>query len=209
MHRSLGVVHKLWITVTVLVLMLSAVLGVAGAHYQREQAQADAARDEMEQRTQAALRWAGLTETNAARTLAVALAADPLLEAQFKEPIAATSARISETQKTLAAMDLSAQDKARMAKIAAARQATLDLRGEASFGCRPPAGGTRRGPWCCSAINRRWRPTCSSCGISRSRRPRPPMRCATARPHRCSASCWVRPLRWRCCWQVSWPAAWC
>ncbi|AVS64011.1 methyl-accepting chemotaxis protein [Paracidovorax avenae] len=140
MQRSLRVVHKLWIAVALLVAMLSAVLGVAGARYQREQALAEAARDEMEQRTQAALRWAGLTETNAARTLAVALTADSLLEVQFKEPIAATSARISETQKMLAGMDLSAQDRAQMAKIAAARQATLDLRGEAG---RLSAAGQR------------------------------------------------------------------
>ncbi|MBF9267031.1 methyl-accepting chemotaxis protein, partial [Paracidovorax cattleyae] len=140
MQRSLRVIHKLWIAVALLVAMLSTVLGVAAVRYQREQALAEAARDEMEKRSQAALRWAGLTETNAARTLAVALTADPLLEAQFKETVAATSARISETQKMLSGMDLSARDREQMARIAAARQATLDLRGEAG---RLAAAGQR------------------------------------------------------------------
>jgi len=130
MPRSLGIVHKLWIAVATLVVMLSTVFGVAGALYQREQVRTEAARDQMAQRTQLALRWAGLTETNAARTLALALTAEPVLESQFKPLIAATSARISEDQKALAGMELSAQDKAHMERIAKARQATLDLRAE-------------------------------------------------------------------------------
>ncbi|WCM92056.1 methyl-accepting chemotaxis protein [Acidovorax sp. NCPPB 2350] len=130
MPRSLRVVHKLWLAVAGLVIALAAILGIAGHRYQNQQAEAEKARAQMEQRMQAALRWAGLTETNAARTLAVTLGSDPLLEAQFKDLIAATSAQISETQKALAAMDLTDTDQAQMAKIAAARQATLDLRGQ-------------------------------------------------------------------------------
>ncbi len=130
MSRSLGIVHKLWIAVATLVVMLSLVFGVAGALYQREQTRTEAARDQMAQRTQLALSWAGLTETNAARTLALALTAEPVLESQFKPLIAATSARISEAQKKLAGMELSEQDKVHMERIAKARQATLDLRAE-------------------------------------------------------------------------------
>ncbi len=130
MPHSLGIVHKLWMSIAILVVTLAVVLGLAGLRYQREQARTEVEREEMAQRSQVALRWAGLTEANAARTLAVALAADPLLEAQFKSTISETSARISEAQKTLAGMDLSEQDKAQMARIAAARQATLDLRSE-------------------------------------------------------------------------------
>ncbi|MDA8519861.1 methyl-accepting chemotaxis protein [Acidovorax sp. NCPPB 4044] len=140
MPRTLRVVHKLWIAVAALVIALTAVLGIAGHRYQRQQAEAEAARAQMDLRTQAALRWAGLTETNAARTLSVILSGEPLLEAQFKDAIAATSAQISETQKALAAMDLTDADKAQMAGIAAARQATLDLRGQA----RQLAAGGRR-----------------------------------------------------------------
>ncbi len=130
MPHSLGIVHKLWMSIALLVFTLAVVLGLAGLRYQREQARTEVEREEMAQRSQVALRWAGLTEANAARTLAVALAADPLLEAQFKSTISETSARISEAQKALAGMDLSEQDKAQMARIAAARQATLDLRSE-------------------------------------------------------------------------------
>ena len=85
----------------------------------------------MEARVQAALRWSGLTETNAARTQALIVSNDPAVEAEFKDVIAATSAQISEVQKSLESMALSDADKAQMNKIAAARKTMIDLRGEA------------------------------------------------------------------------------
>eukprot|EP01034_Spumella_vulgaris_P001425 gene1426-1884_t len=68
----------------------------------------------MEQRVQAALRWSGLTETNAARTQALIVSNDPAVEAEFKDVITATSAQISEVQKSLESMALSEADKQQM-----------------------------------------------------------------------------------------------
>ena len=85
----------------------------------------------MEARVRAALGWSGLTETNAARTQALIVSNDPAVEAEFKDVIAATSAQISEVQKSLESMALSDADKAQMNKIAAARKTMIDLRGEA------------------------------------------------------------------------------
>lgn len=95
------------------------------------QAQADAVSREMQTRVGAAIRWTGLTETNAARTQALIVSSDPAVEAEFKDVITATSAQISEVQKSLEGMALSDADKAQMAKIADARKAMLDLRGKA------------------------------------------------------------------------------
>jgi len=117
--------------VILIVVMLVAVVGFAAYRSAKVQAQADAVTKEMEARVQAALRWSGLTETNAARTQALIVSNDPAVEAEFKDVIAATSAQISEVQKSLESMALSDADKAQMNKIAAARKTMIDLRGEA------------------------------------------------------------------------------
>ncbi len=131
MPKPLRMAHKLWLAVILIVVMLVAVVGFAAYRSAKVQAQADAVSKEMEARVQAALRWSGLTETNAARTQALIVSNDPAVEAEFKDVIAATSAQISEVQKSLESMALSDADKAQMNKIAAARKAMIDLRGEA------------------------------------------------------------------------------
>ena len=127
MPKPLRMAHKLWLAVILIVVMLVAVVGFAAYRSAKVQAQADAVSKEMEARVQAALRWSGLTETNAARTQALIVSNDPAVEAEFKDVIAATSAQISEVQKSLESMALSDADKAQMNKIAAARKAMIDL----------------------------------------------------------------------------------
>ena len=51
----------------------------------------------MQARVQAAVRWMGLTETNAARTQALVVSSDAAVEAEFKDVISAKSRRASET----------------------------------------------------------------------------------------------------------------
>ncbi|EHL21656.1 methyl-accepting chemotaxis sensory transducer [Acidovorax sp. NO-1] len=131
MLNQLRIAHKLWAAVILIVVMLVAVVGFAAYRSAKVQVQADAVAKEMESRVQAALRWSGLTETNAARTQALIVSSDPAVEAEFKDVIAATSAQISEVQKSLESMALSDADKAQMARIAAARKTMIDLRGEA------------------------------------------------------------------------------
>ncbi|WP_298207946.1 methyl-accepting chemotaxis protein [Acidovorax sp.] len=131
MPNNLRMAHKLWMAVILIVAMLVAVVGFAAYRSAKVQAESDAASKEMESHVQAALRWSGLTETNAARTQALIVSNDPAVEAEFKDDIAATSAQISEVQKSLEAMVLSEADRQQMAKIAAARKTMIDLRGEA------------------------------------------------------------------------------
>ncbi len=128
---QLRMAHKLWLAVIAIVVALVAVVGVAGYRSAQAQARSDALTKEMSARVEAALRWAGLTETNAARTQALIVGSDPAVEAEFKEAIPATSAQISEVQKSLEAMSLSESDRAQMGKIAAARKAMTDLRAQA------------------------------------------------------------------------------
>ncbi len=128
---QLRMAHKLWSAVIAIVVALAAVVGFSGYRTSQAQAQADATSREMSTRVESALRWAGLTETNAARTQALVVSSDPAVEAEFKAIIPATSAQISEVQKKLEALATGEADKAQMAKIAAARKAMIDLRGQA------------------------------------------------------------------------------
>jgi len=131
MPTRLRMAHKLWMAVVLIVVLLMAVVGFSGYRSAKVQAEAEAMAKEMDARVQAALRWTGLTETNAARTQALIVSNDPAVEAEFKDVITATSAQISEVQKSLESMALSDADKAQMARIAEARKKMIDLRGEA------------------------------------------------------------------------------
>ena len=131
MPKQIRIAHKLWLAVVIIVTLLAAVVGFSGYRSAKVQAEADAMAKDMEVRVQAAIRWSGLTETNAARTQALVVSSDTAVEAEFKDVIAATSAQISEVQKSLESMALSEADKAQMAKIADARKKMIDLRGQA------------------------------------------------------------------------------
>ncbi|MDZ7866561.1 methyl-accepting chemotaxis protein [Acidovorax sp.] len=131
MFQRIRIAQKLWLAVIFIVVMLAGVVGFSAYRSAKVQAQADAVSREMQTRVGAAIRWTGLTETNAARTQALIVSSDPAVEAEFKDVITATSAQISEVQKSLEGMALSDADKAQMAKIADARKAMLDLRGKA------------------------------------------------------------------------------
>ena len=131
MPTSFRIAHKLWLAVITIVVLLAAVVAFSGYRSAQVQARSDLVARDMQARVNAAITWAGLTETNAARTQALIVSNDAAVEAEFKDVIAATSARISEVQKSLESMALSDADKAQMAKIAAARKTMIDLRGEA------------------------------------------------------------------------------
>ena len=125
------IAHQLWLAVAFVITMLVLIVGFSGYRTAMLQTQGDAVSRELGARLDAASLWMGLTQTNAARTQALVTSSDPAVEAAFKDVIAATSAQISEVQKSIEAMALTEADKAQMAKVAAARKAMIDLRGQA------------------------------------------------------------------------------
>ena len=125
------IAHQLWLAVAFVITMLVLIVGFSGYRTAMLQTQGDAVSRELGARLDAASLWMGLTQTNAARTQALVTSSDPAVEATFKDVIAATSAQISEVQKSIEAMALTEADKAQMAKVAAARKAMIDLRGQA------------------------------------------------------------------------------
>ena len=131
MFQQLKMGHKLWLAVTVIVVLLVAVVGFSGYRSAKTRADADVILQATVQRHDAVVQWAGLTETNAVRTLALVLSDDPAMQAEFKDAMAATSAKISEVQKSLEALALSDREKAQMDTIAAARKNMVAQRDQA------------------------------------------------------------------------------
>ena len=129
MHKfSLRVSTKLWLSVSAIIFVMLGVMLFNGYRSASLQAQTDSRLNDLNARLKAVMSWSALTQANAARTLAVVSTSDPHMDALFKSTIASTSAQISEVQKSIEAMDLSDQEKAQMAKVAAARKAMLALR---------------------------------------------------------------------------------
>ena len=131
MGKTTKIAHQLWFTVGAVVVLMLLAMGLIGRHVVAQQTQDDAMTTELGTRLDTATRWMGLTETNAARTQAIITSSDPVVEETFKQNIAATSAQISELQKSLEATSLRPIDREQMAKVATARKAMLDLRAKA------------------------------------------------------------------------------
>ncbi len=129
--KNLKIATKLWLAVGLLVAALIAISLFAVSRLGALQADGEAQASAMAARVEAATRWSGLTDANAARTQAIVLSNETAIEAAFKDVIAATSAQITDVQKKIEAMDLSAEDRAQMKKIAESRQVVLDTRSAA------------------------------------------------------------------------------
>ena len=129
--QQLRIAHKLWLSVLAIVALLVAAIGFAGYRTAKLESESDAASAALATRVALALRWTGLTETNAARTQAVIVSSDPEVERVFKDAMAATTASIGEVQKRIEAMDLPQTDRAQMAQIAEARKTMAAARAKA------------------------------------------------------------------------------
>ena len=129
--NSIRLTAKLWLSTGLIVLGLCAVIGFAALRSASDQAAGSAVLNDLNAKARLTTQWAGLTETNAARSQAVLLSSDPAVEAGLKDAIAATSAKIGEIQKAIEATDLTSADKAQMATIAANRKVVLEIRASA------------------------------------------------------------------------------
>jgi len=128
--KQISIAQKLWLSVAVIVIAFSAIVAGAGWRSGQTSAMSRAGGDDVMLRVTTATRWMGLTETNAARTLAIAISTEPAVAAAFKEAMAATSREISELQKRLEGLQLSDADRAALQRIADARKAMFEQRAQ-------------------------------------------------------------------------------
>jgi len=128
---QLRIAHKLWLSVLAIVVMLAGVVGFAGIRSARAQVESNAVTAAMKLRVDAAVRWMGLAESQAARTQAIVISSDPAVEDALKGAMAATAAQASEVQKMIEAWPLLEADRAQLAKVTAARKAVDDALAQA------------------------------------------------------------------------------
>ena len=140
--KNMHVATKLWLGVAAIILSLTTLIVFATVRSARLQAESDTALHGLNSRVKAASVWAGLTEANAARTVAMILTFDPSIEERLKNEITATTARISVVQKSIESMNLDAAERAQMEKIGTHRKAMIDVRNLAQ---KAKSGGDSEG----------------------------------------------------------------
>ncbi len=140
--RNMHVATKLWLGVAVIIISLTVLIAFAAVRSARLQAESETTLRALNSRVNLASSWAGLTEANAARTVAMILTFDPGVESRLAEDIKTTTARISKVQQSIEAMELSAEEKAQMDKIAGHRKSMIDVRNLAQ---KAKAGGDSEG----------------------------------------------------------------
>ena len=129
--KKFRIATKLWISAGVLVGAMTGITLFGVVRFASAQTEGEATVKAVSTRVEAATQWSGLTEANAARTYALVLSNEATVEAAFKDVIAATTAQISEVQKSIDGMTLRPEDSAQLIKIADSRKGMLDLRAKA------------------------------------------------------------------------------
>jgi methyl-accepting chemotaxis protein len=128
---NLRVASKLWLAVGVIVTTLLVLVGLVGYRLDKLETDSAAAQGVMVQRVMQSTKWSGLTALNAVRAEASLLSSDPIVGTTFKDPTTATSAQITEIQKSIVDEASSDADKAQLEKIASSRKQVLDSRARA------------------------------------------------------------------------------
>ena len=128
--KSLSIANKLWLPVIALAVIVGVIIATSVARIKSSQVDSQAEQQQQQSKVELALRWRGLTETNAARAAAGILSSDPVVAQTLKPDIDATTAKISEIQKSLEALATSDEEKAAMAAIAQTRAAYIAVRSE-------------------------------------------------------------------------------
>ncbi|MBP9906759.1 MAG: HAMP domain-containing protein [Rhodoferax sp.] len=125
---NLRLASKLWLSSFAIVLGILVVVGFTAWRSSSDRAASNEALDKLNSRTKQAIQWAGLTQTNAARSHAVLLGSDPAVADGLKDALAVTSAQIGKIQQGIEAGDLTAQDRKMLETIADHRKRVLDAR---------------------------------------------------------------------------------
>jgi len=129
--QNLRLASKLWLSTLLIVLGIVLVVGFTAMRSASDRSASTAALDKLNERVKQSIRWAGLTQTNAARSQAVLLSSDPVVELGLKDAIAGTSAEIGKIQKAIEAEDLTAADRNQLETIANNRKKVLETRAQA------------------------------------------------------------------------------
>ncbi|QHE86559.1 methyl-accepting chemotaxis protein [Hydrogenophaga sp. BPS33] len=123
--RNLSVGAKLWAGVVAIIAALFIVVGTAGMRSAELNESSERAMALLNEKTEIATQWAGLTELSVTRTQASVVSSDPTVAEMYKDLVPAGIAAINELQKKLQSLELSADEKAQLDKIDQLRKAVL------------------------------------------------------------------------------------
>ncbi len=126
--KNLNISAKLWLSVLCMVLAFGAVVAFAAIRNKTQQAEAAVRSAALDDRLNLASEWRRLTDTNVVRNMALMLSAEPALDKLFKSESSRVIEQISQLQKRIEALDLSAEEKAALELVAKERQGVLQLR---------------------------------------------------------------------------------
>ena len=128
---TLKIATRLWIPTLIMGGMLAVMAGIASVTVRSEIASTAVLLRAQDAKLQDAATWQGLTSANAGRVTVSLLSSEPQVEATLKPAIEATTARISDIQKRVESAATTADEKAALAKVAAARKAYIEARSAA------------------------------------------------------------------------------
>ena len=128
MKKTSSLNRRLWLP-TVLAAVVIGVVAVTVSLQTRDNIETGRQIErELNERLERAARWAALTEANAARGMTVLASTDTSLGGKVKAEMEATSARITEIQKSIEAAAQLPEEKAALARVADTRKTYIDLR---------------------------------------------------------------------------------
>jgi methyl-accepting chemotaxis protein len=126
--NRLQIATKLWFFIVLVILCISAVAVVGLVRSAKILGEGREEQMNALDMVRISTQWSGLTETNAVRNQSMMLSAEASVAAAFKDAVTATTAQISEFQKTMETQLTSDADKAQMQKIAALRKSMIEVR---------------------------------------------------------------------------------
>jgi methyl-accepting chemotaxis protein len=128
---GLTIVQRLWLPTVILAVMVVLMTAASSLRTVRSQAESNRLQHEQQRKLVDAQAWAGLTQANAVRTLAGLQSSDDGLVELLKPEMTATSARITELQKSIESLAAASDEKAVLAEVAAARKDYIAARDDA------------------------------------------------------------------------------
>jgi methyl-accepting chemotaxis protein len=130
-QRGLTIIQRLWLPTAILALLVVAMTTLSSIRTMRSQEHSNQLQQAQQRKLVDAQAWAGLTQANAVRTVAGLQSSDDKLVELLKPEMNATSARISELQKSIEALATDDDEKAVLAEVASARKDYIAARDEA------------------------------------------------------------------------------
>ena len=128
--KNVSIAARLWLPVFVLAAVVAVIVTTQALRIRGQLETMREAQQSQQRKFELSLRWRGLTEANAARTLAGLLASDDGVAAALKSAIDTTTASISELQRSIENQATSAEERDALANIAKKRSDYIALRNE-------------------------------------------------------------------------------